>query len=160
MITIVHSLQPVPSRPSLEVHTKKTISSSHEKKNSFSLSLSFSRSRFLSTTSLLREESKPITHLEASESAAEPPTASEEAVHAEAHLAEEGISTSEAAPAPVVAAPEVNAAELAARTCFVGGLSWNIDNEWLSSEVYKNLDITEGIVSARVARSNMGKSRG
>lgn len=135
--------------------TPRNICQQQERKLTLFLPL-FRRSRFLSTSSLLREESKPISHLEASESAAEPPTASEEAVHSEALLAEEGISGS----APAAVAPEVDAAELAARTCFVGGLSWNIDNEWLSSEVYKNLDVTEGIISARVARSNMGKSRG
>lgn len=43
---------------------------------------------------------------------------------------------------------------------FVGGLSWNIDNDWLQAELEKQLDTTDGVISVKVARTNMGKSKG
>lgn len=57
------------------------------------------------------------------------------------------------------------AEELNSRTIFVGGLSWNVDNEWLKDEVVKVLELTEAageeqVVSVRIARNPMGKSRG
>lgn len=58
------------------------------------------------------------------------------------------------------AADEAAAADLQARTVFVGGISWNLDNEWLKDEVLKGLDVTEGVTSVRIARNPMGKSKG
>ena len=46
------------------------------------------------------------------------------------------------------------------RTVFVGGLSWNVDKDWLEDELLKALDVTEGINEVRVARDAMGKSKG
>ncbi|GAA5890005.1 hypothetical protein JCM8208_001194 [Rhodotorula glutinis] len=47
-----------------------------------------------------------------------------------------------------------------ARTVFIGGLSWNVDKDWLEDELLKALDVTEGINEVRVARDGMGKSKG
>jgi len=73
----------------------------------------------------------------------------------------------EASVSPVVdvaavdpAALEAAAADLQARTVFVGGISWNLDNEWLKDEVLKGLDVTEGVNGVRIARNPMGKSKG
>lgn len=69
------------------------------------------------------------------------------------------------APAPA-ASPEATAvdasrlAESEGRSVFVGGLSWNLDNDWLKEEVEKALEITEGVVSVRIARDHMGRSKG
>ncbi|KAM0745992.1 RNA-binding domain-containing protein, partial [Meredithblackwellia eburnea MCA 4105] len=44
---------------------------------------------------------------------------------------------------------------------FVGGLSWNVDNEWLSEVVCGELEIKEeDMISVRVARNHMGRSKG
>lgn len=51
-------------------------------------------------------------------------------------------------------------AEEEGRTVFVGGLSWNLDNDWLKEEVEKVLEISEGITSVRIARDHMGRSKG
>lgn len=54
--------------------------------------------------------------------------------------------------------------DLQSRTVFVGGLSWNVDNEWLKDEVVKalgsELESEAGVESVRIARNPMGKSRG
>ncbi|GAA5869956.1 hypothetical protein JCM1840_007681 [Sporobolomyces johnsonii] len=46
------------------------------------------------------------------------------------------------------------------RTVFVGGLSWNVDNQWLEDEILKGLDIEEGVSAVRIARNHLGKSKG
>lgn len=59
-----------------------------------------------------------------------------------------------AAPAPAAAAP-AGAAE--STTVYVGGLSWNVDNDWLKSE----FEVCGEVVSARVVTDrDSGKSRG
>ncbi|GAA5950394.1 hypothetical protein JCM21900_003716 [Sporobolomyces salmonicolor] len=50
--------------------------------------------------------------------------------------------------------------ELTKRTVFVGGLSWNVDNQWLEDEVLKGLDVEEGVSAVRIARDHLGKSKG
>lgn len=50
--------------------------------------------------------------------------------------------------------------ELQARTVFVGGLSWNVDNEWLQDEILKAIELDAGVESVRIARNPMGKSKG
>ena len=51
-------------------------------------------------------------------------------------------------------------AEEEGRTVFVGGLSWNLDNDWLKEEVEKVLEVSEGVVNVRIARDHMGRSKG
>ena len=51
-------------------------------------------------------------------------------------------------------------AEEEGRTVFVGGLSWNLDNDWLKEEVEKTLEVSEGVVNVRIARDHMGRSKG
>ena len=51
-------------------------------------------------------------------------------------------------------------AEEEGRTVFVGGLSWNLDNDWLKEEVEKLLEVSEGVVNVRIARDHMGRSKG
>ncbi|GAA6029707.1 hypothetical protein JCM8097_001012 [Rhodosporidiobolus ruineniae] len=46
------------------------------------------------------------------------------------------------------------------RTVFVGGLSWNVDKDWLEDEVLAILDRTDGISEIRIARDAMGRSKG
>lgn len=76
----------------------------------------------------------------------------EEVVHEEAAPAEyEPVAD------PVAAS---RTAEDEGRSVFVGGLSWNLDNDWLKEEVEKALEITEGVVSVRIARDHMGRSKG
>ena len=67
---------------------------------------------------------------------------------------------SEADPAAATAAAEAAAADLQARTVFVGGISWNLDNEWLKDEVLKGLEVQDGVNGVRIARNPMGKSKG
>ncbi|GAA6014723.1 hypothetical protein JCM10207_006918 [Rhodosporidiobolus poonsookiae] len=50
--------------------------------------------------------------------------------------------------------------ERATRTVFVGGLSWNVDNEWLEDEVRAILDRAEGVKEVRIARNHTGRSKG
>ncbi|GAA5848029.1 hypothetical protein JCM3766R1_006087 [Sporobolomyces carnicolor] len=71
----------------------------------------------------------------------------------------EPSSTTSTTDAPAVAAaPEEE--DVTKRTLFVGGLSWNVDNQWLEDEVLKALDLEEGVTSVRVARNHLGKSKG
>ncbi|GAA5983005.1 hypothetical protein JCM5350_003538 [Sporobolomyces pararoseus] len=55
---------------------------------------------------------------------------------------------------------ETNTEDVTKRTVFVGGLSWNVDNQWLEDEVLKALDLEEGVTSVRIARNHLGKSKG
>jgi len=55
---------------------------------------------------------------------------------------------------------EDDKADITKRTVFVGGLSWNVDNQWLEDEVLKALDRESGVDSVRIARNHLGKSKG
>ncbi|GAA6062784.1 hypothetical protein JCM10212_002153 [Sporobolomyces blumeae] len=57
-------------------------------------------------------------------------------------------------------APVVDPEEVVKRTVFVGGLSWNVDNQWLEDEVHKALDLEEGVTGVRIARNPLGRSKG
>ena len=85
------------------------------------------------------------------------PTPAEEAVKADADATVDPLTHTEA---PHHAAAAVEAAEAPNCSVFVGGLSWNIDNEWLQAELEKQLETADGVVSVKVARTNMGKSKG
>ncbi|BGP14948.1 hypothetical protein JCM10213_007250 [Rhodosporidiobolus nylandii] len=50
--------------------------------------------------------------------------------------------------------------ERVARTVFVGGLSWNVDSDWLEDEVHSLLDRADGVSTIRIARDHMGRSKG
>ncbi|TNY19074.1 hypothetical protein DMC30DRAFT_354484 [Rhodotorula diobovata] len=73
--------------------------------------------------------------------------------------AEEGAAVEEVDPEAARLAEEAEKDKIA-RTVFVGGLSWNVDKEWLEDELLKALDATEGVNEVRVARDGMGKSKG
>ncbi|GAA5870160.1 hypothetical protein JCM8547_006905 [Rhodosporidiobolus lusitaniae] len=47
-----------------------------------------------------------------------------------------------------------------ASTLFVGGLSWNVEEDWLEDEVYAILGRGEGVSSIRIARNHQGRSKG
>ena len=126
--------------------------------------------RLLSTTRFVAEE--PKSTLETLSTSH--PTESEAAVKADVaetpvveSPAVESTPVAEAEPEPVVEAaePDLDAdaaakADEQARSVFVGGLSWNVDNEWLKDEMLKALEVPEGVESVRIARNPMGKSRG
>ncbi|KAK4046245.1 hypothetical protein OIV83_006224 [Microbotryomycetes sp. JL201] len=59
-----------------------------------------------------------------------------------------------------LASAEPTEDELTKRTVFVGGLSFSVDNEWLKDEILAALDVDSGVDFVRVARNNMGKSKG
>ncbi|GAA5827909.1 hypothetical protein JCM5353_000024 [Sporobolomyces roseus] len=66
-----------------------------------------------------------------------------------------------ATPTPATAPKlEDDKADVTKRTVFVGGLSWNVDNQWLEDEVLKALDLESGVDSVRIARNHLGKSKG
>lgn len=138
--------------------------------------------RFLSTSAFSLNESKPVAP---TPDVAAPQTASEEEIKADhspidplhpseapaaavetpaaestSELFPEAVETAEAVQAPSAEEVAAQAAEVQARTVFVGGLSWNIDNEWLRAELEKALDSTDGVITTRVARDHMGKSKG
>ncbi|KAM0791071.1 hypothetical protein ACM66B_004363 [Microbotryomycetes sp. NB124-2] len=66
----------------------------------------------------------------------------------------------DATPEQIATSAEPTDEELIKRTVFVGGLSFSVDNEWLKDEVLGALDIDSGVDFVRVARDNMGKSKG
>ncbi|GAA6052238.1 hypothetical protein JCM3770_007394 [Rhodotorula araucariae] len=87
---------------------------------------------------------------------------------AESAESAETVAATEDAPEQAAEQVDPEAARLAeeaekdkiARTVFVGGLSWNVDNEWLEDELLKALDATDGVNSVRVARDVRGRSKG
>ncbi|GAA5944458.1 RNA-binding protein [Sporobolomyces koalae] len=85
-------------------------------------------------------------------------------VQAEAESTSFTPAAAETAETSTPAAPTSEASaspeDLTKRTIFVGGLSWNVDNQWLEDEVNKALDLVDGVSNVRIARNNLGKSRG
>jgi hypothetical protein len=140
----------------------------NSKANLTSSTLQTNRSRFLSSSAFLKNAEKDAeVPLPVSEDAPDrleatsEPTRAEEEVKADHHAVDpiehHASPIVEAAFDPVAAS---RTAEIEGRSVFVGGLSWNLDNEWLKEEVEKALEITEGLVSVRIARDHMGKSKG
>ncbi|GAA5851943.1 hypothetical protein JCM9279_007032 [Rhodotorula babjevae] len=74
--------------------------------------------------------------------------------------ADEQAPVLETDPEAAMLAEQQSQQDKVARTVFIGGLSWNVDKDWLEDELLKALDITEGINEVRVARDAMGKSKG
>ncbi|BGP38963.1 hypothetical protein JCM10450v2_002920 [Rhodotorula kratochvilovae] len=123
-------------------------------------------------TELPTEEIPAVSSSLDATKAAEETSAAEPAVEAtQAPVATESAeAVAETEGAAETAAEEVDpeAARLAeqaekdkiARTVFIGGLSWNVDNEWLEDELLKALDVTEGVNQVRIARDAMGRSKG
>ncbi|KAK4697951.1 hypothetical protein P7C70_g8128, partial [Phenoliferia sp. Uapishka_3] len=129
-------------------------------------STSASTSRLISTTRFVAEE--PKSTLETLSTSH--PTDAEAEVKADSApspLADADLASSKPTPAepeaPAVSSEDTyaaNKAEENTRTVFVGGLSWNVDNEWLQDELLKALEVESGVESVRIARNPMGKSKG
>ncbi|KAI5475773.1 hypothetical protein MNV49_000862 [Pseudohyphozyma bogoriensis] len=138
--------------------------------------------RFLNTSSPLLSSYSSHSSPADNSAPAPQPTASEDVAHAElspetlpelineasAAAASSSSPSPAAAPSSSSSSAETTAVgsaaaertELDKRTVFVGGLSWNVDNEWLQQEVARVLEDESAVVSTRVARNNMGRSRG
>ena len=155
-----------------------------------SFDLAPSRPRFLSTSIARLQAHDPLSTTTDPTGAEESVKADQSSVDPLAESASTSASTSTSAAAsaaPTTHAPAAAVAEsedtnpsaslqeaqaaqekedLQARTVFVGGLSWNVDNEWLKDEVVKALASSgaaegeAGVESVRIARNPMGKSRG
>ncbi|GAA5991179.1 hypothetical protein JCM11641_001057 [Rhodosporidiobolus odoratus] len=98
--------------------------------------------------------SSPATSPSSEPSSTAAPADSETAT---APSTEETLATS----SPVDAAAQAAAdQEKVACTVFVGGLSWNVDPDWLEDEVLAILDRADGVSSVRIARDQMGRSKG
>lgn len=121
--------------------------------------------RFLSSTSLLRSDLPKSTEsiIESTETTSTPveSTPISEVI---TPVTEEPIENSPIVQSSTPESFEIKSpsalAEEEGRTVFVGGLSWNLDNDWLKEEVEKILEIEGGISSVRIARDHMGRSKG
>ncbi|GAA5916182.1 RNA-binding protein [Sporobolomyces salmoneus] len=124
------------------------------------------QSRLFNSTRLVFEETKPTPEAEstsfpASSSPVTEPSTSSSPVDS----AQEPAAAASPVPAEApkgIETPTAAAGEedISKRTVFVGGLSWNVDNQWLEDEVLKALDLEEGVSSVRIARNHLGKSKG
>ncbi|GAA6023504.1 hypothetical protein JCM11491_006604 [Sporobolomyces phaffii] len=101
------------------------------------------------STSFAAPVTEPSTSATSQADAAQEPAAAATPAPAEAP---KGLDDAATAPAGQV--------DVTKRTVFVGGLSWNVDNQWLEDEVLKALDLEEGVSSVRIARNHLGKSKG
>lgn len=119
---------------------------------------------------LAEEEIKADRSVAADEAAAEVEEAAEgkglhipepivEAVAPVVAAVESAVETVREVYEDAVKSPQL-VAEEEGRTVFVGGLSWNLDNDWLKEEVEKTLEVSEGVVNVRIARDHMGRSKG
>lgn len=115
---------------------------------------------FQSARSLFQEDSKPSSLSEQAESTSFPQTEPTSTSTPSSDAAQEPAAAATPTPAEAPKGIEQNADDVKDRTVFVGGLSWNVDNQWLEDEVLKALDLEEGVSSVRIARNHLGKSKG
>ncbi|SCV71576.1 BQ2448_3164 [Microbotryum intermedium] len=89
-----------------------------------------------------------------------PSSSSSDEVYVDPLQAQADATANDGAAAAAAPAQTPDPVEVAARTVFAGGLSWNVDNDWLRDEVATAIGSADGVVSCRVARNPMGRSKG
>ncbi|SGY62217.1 BQ5605_C007g04666 [Microbotryum silenes-dioicae] len=108
----------------------------------------------------IKADHSSVDPLASTESSDATPSSSSGEVYIDPMQAQADATANDGAAAADAPAQTPDPVEVASRTVFAGGLSWNVDVDWLRDEVATAIGSTEGIVSCRVARDPTGRSKG